>query len=334
MSALAVAAAVATTAVVICPIVAQPASAQEPGWARTDLRGGQRVPELAVEVSPASPRAGSRLVVRVKSPTAVRAVRVCLQPGVGHPRCASSRLGRRRAARAAFPAPYPGLWTVTATAGTVSVSHALRVRPRARELVVLVAGDSLARNIASAMKSRRTLGVEVHGDINPGRALTKPDGFDWLRHAGEAIARWQPDVVAVFVGANDGWPIGSVSCCASDWVNLLAARQRAVMDGYGSGAAARVYWSTLWAPGPPAASREPVWAAENAALVTAVATDSAQIFDAAALISPGFVFSASLMWHGVATTVRDPDGIHLTRAGGRVVAETFLERLRADRILR
>ena len=272
------------------------------------------MPELAVQVSPASPRAGSRLVVRVKSPTAVSAVRVCLHPSVGQPRCAPSRPGRRRAARAALRAPYPGLWTVTATAGTVSVSHALRVRPRARELVVLVAGDSLARNIATAMKSRRTVGVEVHGDINPGRALTKSDGFDWLRHAGEAI--------------------GSVSCCASDWVNLLAARQRAVMDGYGSGGAARVYWSTLWAPGPPVASREPVWAAENAALVTAVATDSAQIFDAAALISPGFVFSASMMWQGVATTVRDPDGIHLTRAGGRVVAEALLERLRADRILR
>lgn len=278
---------------------------------------------VAVSVHPAAPRAGAPLVVRV-APVSVPA-RVCLEPVTGSPRCATVMPDDRRVARAAFVAPYPGEWRATAVAGTLQASRVVRLRPRGERLVLLVAGDSLARSVTQGMRRLRAPGVVVHGDVNPGRALTKADGFDWLSHAREMIARWRPDVVAVFVGANDGWPIGSVSCCASDWVELLAERQRTVMQAYADAGTARVYWSTLWAPGPNVAKLEPIWASVNHAVTAAVTSDHARIFDAAALFSPGFVFQPSI--------ARDADGIHLSRAGGLVAADALLAQLRADRVL-
>lgn len=274
-----------------------------------------------LSVHPAVPRAGARLVVRV-APVSAPA-RVCLEPVTGSPRCATVAPDDRRVARAAFVAPYPGEWRATASAGTRQASRVVRLLPRGERLVLLVAGDSLARSVTQGMRRLRAPGVVVHGDINPGRALTKADGFDWLGHAREMIARLRPDVVAVFVGTNDGWPIGSVSCCGSDWVGLLAERQRAVMQAYADAGTARVYWSTLWAPG--VERLEPIWASVNSAVTAAVAPDHARVFDAAALFSPGFVFQPSF--------ARDADGIHLSRAGGLVAADALLAQLRADRIL-
>src|SRR3954471_4128967 len=130
------------------------------------IEAGRQPFRLAIALSPARPRAGSRFVVRVARRSLVAAVRVCLEPSVGHARCAPARPGRSGTARAGFIAPYPGIWKVRATAGAATGSRAARILPRHQKLVVLVAGDSLARRVASGMKSLRPPTMLVHGDVN------------------------------------------------------------------------------------------------------------------------------------------------------------------------
>jgi hypothetical protein len=280
-------------------------------------------------LEPARPHAGAPLVVSVTS-----AATVCLSPVVGHPRCAQALPGADGTARVRFVAPYLGRWSVTAEAGGQRVSRGLRVLPRGKRVMVLAAGDSLVRNLGFGLRREFPRATRVHTEVSQGRGLTKADGFDWPSEARKTAERYRPDVAIVFLGGNEGFPIDLVSCCGPDWIGLFAVKQRDVMRGYQGDGATRVYWVNLPAPGPTRTGHRLTWTAENQALVAAAADDDARIFDAGALLTPGFTFRRSLEWHGRSRKVREDDGIHLTRAGGLVAAEALLAQLRADQVLR
>ena len=52
----------------------------------------------------------------------------------------------------------------------------------------------------------------------------------------------------MFLGANDGFPIGDAPCCGAAWVRAYAARVRGMMETYARRGRGRVYWLTLPAP--------------------------------------------------------------------------------------
>ena len=52
----------------------------------------------------------------------------------------------------------------------------------------------------------------------------------------------------MFIGANDGFPIGDAPCCGDAWVAAYAERVRGMMEAYGRGGRGRVYWLALPAP--------------------------------------------------------------------------------------
>jgi hypothetical protein len=237
--------------------------------------------------------------------------------------------------RATFTAPYPGRWTVVADAGAERRTGDLVVRPRGDRLVVLATGDSLVQNLAHGLAGRLRLrrDVVLRRNVQMGRGLSKPDGFDWVADAREAAARWDPDVVVVFLGGNEGYAIEGAQCCGAPWVTRFAERQRAVMRAYSRGGRTRVYWVTLPAPGPTVPARRTVWTAENLALRSAASEDDARVFDAAALLTPGYEWRRRMRWHGRRRVVRERDEVHLSRAGGRVAGWALLRQLRADRVL-
>ena len=55
----------------------------------------------------------------------------------------------------------------------------------------------------------------------------------------------------MFIGANDGFPMGGIGCCGRPWIAEYARRARAMMRTYARGGRARVIWLLL-----PAARRE------------------------------------------------------------------------------
>jgi hypothetical protein len=205
--------------------------------------------------------------------------------------------------------------------------------PAKRRLVVLAAGDSLTYNLAYGMRRefpRRR--IQVHTDVSQGRGLSKP-GYDWPGHGREVVERVKPDVVFLFLGGNEGFPLGTAECCGQPWIDAYAAKQRELMQAYSRGGQARVYWLNLPAPGPTRPGHRTTWAAENQALISAAANGDATIFDTNALLSPGFRFRRWIRWHGKMRKARDRDDIHLTRSGGMIVAEALLKRLRDDQVV-
>ena len=52
----------------------------------------------------------------------------------------------------------------------------------------------------------------------------------------------------MFLGANDGFPMGNARCCGEAWVTEYARRARGMMHAYARGGRARVLWLLLPAP--------------------------------------------------------------------------------------
>jgi hypothetical protein len=137
----------------------------------------------------------------------------------------------------------------------------------------------------------------------------------------------------MFIGANDGFPFGSVDCCGDAWVGAYAQRAKSMMRAYARQGRGLVYWLTLPAPRP--AQWRPIYPAINRAIKRAAAGFGGQVrvLDIARVFTPGYRFRSTMVWHGRRQTVRQEDGVHLSSSGASI-AETLIERaLRRDGVI-
>jgi hypothetical protein len=65
-------------------------------------------------------------------------------------------------------------------------------------------------------------------DAHISTGISKPSVLNWQRQAKRQAAR-APDVVVMFLGANDGFSMGSAACCGEAWVAEYARRARTMM---------------------------------------------------------------------------------------------------------
>ena len=189
---------------------------------------------LAVALRPTRPRARRPATVQVSDRWRLGAVaaRVCTaQPGGVRRRCRSVRLaaGQVRAAFRFHPSR-PGRYPVTVQGPAGRLVHrVLIVRPSTRRLRVLATGDSMIQIIDGDLQRR--LGdrgpVSVRSDAHISTGISKPFMFDWIAHARGSARTLHPDVTVMFLGANDGFPMGTRSgrkapCCGGEWVREYA----------------------------------------------------------------------------------------------------------------
>jgi lysophospholipase L1-like esterase len=256
--------------------------------------------------------AGAQVCLRVHGAASCRAADV---PGGGH--AAVVRLAVAR----------PGLASLALTAAGFTRRERLEARrPRAR-LRLLATGDSMIQIIDSLLAQRLGHGARVTADAHISTGLSKPFMFDWLRHARGETARVRPEATVMFIGANDGFPIGRARCCDAAWIAAYAKRVTALMRDFRRGGAGRVYWLTI--PAPRDAQRRRIYAAINRAIERAAGAferDEVSVIDLVPVFTPGGRFRASI--HG--RVVRQADGIHLNVAGARIAARLIAARLRAD----
>jgi len=214
-------------------------------------------------------------------------------------------------------------------AAGVRLVRRFEIRGRRSPLRVLATGDSmiqivdhhLARGLEPGGRAR------VVSDARISTGITKSAMFDWVRHAGRQARAHRSHVTIVSLGANDGFALGGVACCADAWVQRYAARARRMMDSYRRRGAGRVYWTTLPAPRDPDFAR--IYRAVNEAVRIAASTfepDEVSIIDLAAIFTPGGRFRQSIGGR----SVRQADGIHLSGAGAALAAKAIIRRLRAD----
>jgi uncharacterized protein len=204
----------------------------------------------------------------------------------------------------------------------------------AHPLRVLILGDSLGIDMGGPLQNdlANTGVVQATLDARESTGLTRPDYFNWPAELQTDLGTARPQVVVVMIGANDpqdfpGPP--DVPYSSPQWNVLYAARVAAFMHLAQSEGA-----TVLWVGMPP--MQRPQLSSEMADID---ALDQRQ----AALSTPPvhFISSWTLLGTpqgaytpfitngaGQVVNVRTPDGIHLTPAGGEVLAQTVLNYLR------
>jgi lysophospholipase L1-like esterase/antitoxin (DNA-binding transcriptional repressor) of toxin-antitoxin stability system len=260
--------------------------------------------------------------------------RLCVEPPGGPADCRRKRIGRRGAA-ARFRALRPGGWRVVARTPYGRAERIVRARKPGGGVSLLATGDSMIQIIDGYLKARLgPRGVRVRSDAHISTGISKPSLLDWQAQARRQAAS-RPDVVVMFLGANDGFPMGDAACCNNEaWIAEYARRAGRMMASYGRGGRARIYWLLL--PTPRGGFFRETFPAVNAGIrrAAARARRDVRVIDLVEVFTPGGRYRDSMPVNGRLRRVRQGDGVHLNTTGASIAANVIIRTLRRERILR
>jgi lysophospholipase L1-like esterase len=201
--------------------------------------------------------------------------------------------------------------------------------------LLLATGDSEMQVLDELLASdlSGSGGARVVGDAHQSTAISSPFFFNWPAHAVGQVEGLHPDIVAMFLGGNDGFELSGVECCGASWSRQYAARVAGMMRLYLQHGAAAVYWFLI-----PTPSREPFVRVVRAVdqgveLAAHEFREGVHVFDLRPVFSPGGRYIDSLDYDGRSITVHEPDGFHLSESADVIVARMFIARLRRDGLL-
>jgi hypothetical protein len=290
-----------------------------------------------VRIRPRRARAERPVIVQIRDRWGVGEVstRVCVwAPAARRGGCRAVGLGAgASSAGLRFRASRAGRWRVRVDGpGIPGQRRGLLVRRAGGGLRVLATGDSMIQIIDSFLQQRigSRPGVSVRSDAHISTGISKPFMLDWVRQARRQASADRPDVVVMFIGANDGFPIGRAPCCGGDWIARYARRARSMMRSYSRGGRTTVYWLLL--PTPRDATFQRVFRGVNAALLRAARhyPGEVRLLDLRRTFTPSGHFRSAMRWHGRTVTVRQGDGVHLSVGGASIAASLILRAMRRD----
>ena len=227
--------------------------------------------------------------------------------------------------------PAVGKATSTLPKRAFSPSHPLRVWIAGDSLVVSP-GYALLNDIEHARSIRSVGGVD--GQIATG--LERPDVFNWFTTIRSELKKLKPSVVVLSFGGNDdkgymtGLPKGVSVTQFGDaaWMQEYARRVGGVLDMI-----TRAGAYTVWIGLP--FTRDPAQSARFEQINTIVAQQIAKRPDTAAYIQTDLLLAGKsggyaqylTLDSGETVDARAPDGVHLSTAGGQIVAQKIVEQL-------
>ncbi len=205
----------------------------------------------------------------------------------------------------------------------------------ASKLTVWIIGDSLSITPAESMlASFSTSAFDIQGtEGQVATGLARPDVFNWFTHINDFVAQNHPKLVIATFGANDDQSLfgegGAIGPFGSpSWRAEYLRRVSSTLDFLAS---QKVH--TLWIEIPPV--RDPVrndrYRVINEITRTAVDAHPATttyVETAQSFTNPDGSYSDAITINGTPTLLRAPDGIHFTRAGGDVISNLVLKKLR------
>jgi hypothetical protein len=221
--------------------------------------------------------------------------------------------------------PEPRLAPVAA-----EVRHATADDP----LRILVTGDSLSDfdgQQLSRLVAAEHLPAKVRVQARNGTGLTQPSVFDWSDEAAQDAAAFDPDVVIMVLGANDGWPLHGADVGSNAWNAEYTRRVEAVSRDFIAGdPQRRVYWA-----GPPVPRSAPwihIFARINDAVRAAVPNvPGLRYVDVAGPTSDQGRYTDYLTDPaGHRILARQHDGIHFSFPGSVFPARIILTALRGE----
>src|SRR3954452_8385047 len=143
----------------------------------------------------------------------------------------------------------------------------------------------------------------MRSDARISTGISKPFMFNWPAHARASARELHPDLTVMFLGANDGFPMGTPSggkapCCDQAWVREYARRARKMMRSYARRGAGTVYWLLLPAPRRDRCGR--VFRPVNRALRSAAASfpGVVHLIDLGRTSTPGGRFRQTMIFRG------------------------------------
>jgi hypothetical protein len=229
-------------------------------------------------------------------------------------------------------APQPGAAAIRPTPALPPLPHPTAANP----MRVLVIGDSIGldfgQSLVTKLGATGVVQATLDGKINTG--LARPDYFDWAAELRTDLSRFHPDVVVVMMGANDNqsFLVGgrSVQFGTPEWAGVYTQRVATMMNAV-TAQGARMLWVGL--PVMPSGGFSDQMRVLNG------------IADGQALVHPGVSYLDS--WHvfvdsggrysaflpdssGGQERVREPDGVHLARAGSDRLADWAIGSMQSE----
>lgn len=209
-------------------------------------------------------------------------------------------------------------------------------KPPTPDTPILMIGDSMMRLLGVAMEKQfKKDGIQPAVAFSSlGSGLVRPAAFDWNAKIDELCKEHHPKTVFVSLGTNDrqtleGVENGVVRYGAPEWEPEYEKRLAEFIDRIFANDVERIVWLLLPDMKEPANQ-------EHAQLVNRLVTKLAQeesrkdrmtLFDLGPILSkrPGKFSPAVMASNGAALTVRDPDGVHLTHDGAKLVARAVVK---------
>lgn len=241
--------------------------------------------------------------------------------------------GRGSTGRPGTTGPSEHATTSTSTTSTTTTSTLPKLTGT---ISVLEIGDSLGEDLGFGLgyelASDRT--VHFYGDAVGDTGLARPDYYDWPAHLASELAAIHPQVVVVFLGANDSQNMttssGIVVFGTAAWKATYAERVAAVMSEATS-AGARVIWVGMPVMEDPTLS-------SNMAMMDSIYRREAGLHPGVTYLDSWPLFSTPSGQYTATKTgpngqtwlLRDPDGIHLDSAGGDLLASAVVAKMNAS----
>jgi hypothetical protein len=257
--------------------------------------------------------------------------------GLNLPRKLIDRIAEPQPPRVGLPSPVsvphgsPSTSTGETPVSTTTTTVAPRRVPSAQQpLKVWLAGDSLMGTIAESFidKTGGNPLFTTAQDFRIGTGLARPDVYDWPAAISREVATAHPDVVILIFGANDDQDMEAgghrFSLQSTEWQQEYARRVNQILDATADGVR-QVIWLGIPAVRRPRLNQTKDYindilkaAAQNHPNVTFV--DPGPFLDGAGNSFTTYLTNSS----GKAITVRESDGIHITKAGADLVTPTLL----------
>jgi len=199
-------------------------------------------------------------------------------------------------------------------------------------MIQIIDGD-LQRRLATRGQ------ISVHSDAHISTGISKPFMFDWLAHSRATARGLHPDVTVMFLGANDGFPMGTP---AGRTDGVLRRRVGARVRPPRAHDDARLRPPRLGhrllaaAPNPaPRCVPEGLRARQPRPALGGEILPGRRAHrrPRSHLHSPRQV-PPSMRWQGRTMTVRQADGVHLSVAGASIATTLIIRRMRRDGLVR
>jgi hypothetical protein len=238
------------------------------------------------------------------------------------------------------PKPNPHLGTTTTVPPTTTTTLPPHRTPTPESpLVVVMFGDSMMGNVAIGFQRMATSEprMNVYAEYHVSTGLARPDVLDWPAYLNQVLPTFGSEVVMLAFGANDDQDMQSpegvrLAYGTPEWEAEYTRRVALTMD-----VAAQDGRSVVWL-GLPAVNRERLEGARR--IINRIGQEQAELrpavtfVDLGETISPNGVFELNVPGPGGAPVrARAEDGVHISIAGGELVAPELLAAFAVERRL-